>query len=119
MLKTQKHREIKHENLLRLPEEDLINRVIVDTIATATVELETIIIQIKDLLRETIILQVIVLREVHHRQIEAIAQEGREVVLQGDLVHLEGEELDEEEEDNRQLSLLRKATRKPTAVKLP
>lgn len=117
MLKTQKHREIKHENLLRLPEEDLINRVIVDTIAT--VELETIIIQIKDLLRETIILQVIVLREVHHRQIEAIAQEGREVVLQGDLVHLEGEELDEEEEDNRQLSLLRKATRKPTAVKLP
>ena len=117
MLKTQKHREIKHENLLRLPEEDLINRVIVDTIAT--VELEIIIIQIKDLLRETIILQVIVLREVHHRQIEAIAQEGREVVLQGDLVHLEGEELDEEEEDNRQLSLLRKATRKPIAIKLP
>jgi hypothetical protein len=117
MLKIQKHREIKHENLPRLPEEDLINLVIADTIAT--VELETIIIQIKDLLRETIILQVIVLRELHHRQIEAIAQEDREVVLQGELVHLEGEELDEEEEDNRQLSLLRKATLKPIEVKLP
>jgi len=117
MLKIQKHREIKHENLLRLPKGDLINLAIVDT--TATVELETIIIQIKDLLRETIILQVIVLQELHHRQIEAIAQEGREVVLQGELVHLEGEELDEEEEDNRQLSLLRKATLKPIGVKLP
>ena len=115
MLKIQKHREIKHENLLRLPKGDLINLAIVDT--TATVELETIIIQIKDLLRETIILQVIVLQELHHRQIEAIAQEGREVVLREDRVHPEGEELDEEAADNRQLSLLRKATRKPIAVK--
>ena len=118
MPKIQKHREIKLENLRRLPERDLINLVIVDT--TVIAELETIITQTADLLREVIILQVIIaLRELHHLQIEAIAQEGREVVLQGDLVHLEGEELDEEEEDNRQLSLLRKATRKPIAVKLP
>ena len=117
MPKIQKHREIKLENLRRLPEGDLINRVIVGT--TITVELETIIIQTVDLLRETIILQVIALRELHHLQIEAIAREGREVVLRGDRVHLEEEELDEEEVDNRQLSLLRKANRKPTAVKLP
>ncbi len=117
MLATQKHPEIKHVNLLRLLEENLINLEIVDT--TAIVELETITIQIRDLLRETIILQVIVLRELHHLQIEAIALEGREVVPLGELAHLEEEELDEEEEDNRQLSLLQKATQKPIAVKLP
>ena len=117
MLKIQKHREIKLENLRRLPGRDLINRVIVDT--TATAELETIIILTIDLLRETIIRQVIALRELHHLQTEAIAREGREVVLRGELVHLEEEELDEVEEDNRQLLLLRKVTRKPIAVKLP
>jgi len=117
MLKIQKHREIKHENLLRLPGRDLINLVIVEI--TAIVDLETIIIQTTDPLREIITLQVIVLQELRHLQIEAIAQEGREVVLREDRVQLEGEELEEEAADSRQLSLLRKANRKPMAVKLP
>ncbi len=80
-----KQREIKLENPLPTLERVIANlkaRGRTDMIKVEKIIIadpEAIIIQTTDLLHEIIVPQAIVLREAHHLQIEAIAQEDQEV----------------------------------------
>jgi hypothetical protein len=124
MLKIQKHREIKLENLLPTLERVIANPKARDRTGTTilekitTVEIEIIIIQRADLLREIIILLAIVHQGPRLLRIEAIVQEDPEVALLEGQVLLEEDRDEEEAEDNQHLSILRKARPKPIVPKL-
>jgi hypothetical protein len=125
MLKIQKHREIKLENLLPTLERVIANPKARDRTGTTilekitTVEIEIIIIQRADLLREIIILLAIVHQGPRLLRIEAIVQEDPEVaLLEGQVLLEEDRDEEEEAEDNQHLSILRKARPKPIVPKL-